>query len=50
MAIKRVCLFGGNANPVLAAEIVGTHKPEVRAKLKAWRESRAADVRAQTLP
>lgn len=41
---------GATNAAILAAEIVGTHQPEVRAKLKAWRESRAADVRAQTLP
>src|SRR5512135_737360 len=29
---------------ILAAEIVGTHRPEVREKLRAWRESRKADV------
>src|SRR5690606_37616054 len=41
---------GATNAAILAAEIVGTHKPEVRIKLRAWRESRAADVRAQTLP
>ena len=35
---------------VLAAEIVGTHRKDVREKLRAWRESRAADVRGQSLP
>ena len=34
----------------LAAEIVGTHKKEVREKLRAWRETRANDVRGQSLP
>ena len=41
---------GATNAAIFAAEIVGTHRPEIRAKLKAWRESRAADVRAQTLP
>jgi 5-(carboxyamino)imidazole ribonucleotide mutase len=41
---------GATNAAILAAEIVGTHKPEIRAKLRTWRESRAADVRAQTLP
>lgn len=41
---------GATNAAVLAAEIVGAHRPEVREKLRHWRESRAADVRAQTLP
>lgn len=41
---------GATNAAILAAEIVGTHRPEVREKLRAWRASRAADVRAQTLP
>lgn len=41
---------GATNAAILAAEIVGTHKAEVREKLRAWRASRAADVRAQTLP
>ena len=41
---------GATNAAILAAEIVGTHRPEVREKLRAWRTSRAADVRAQTLP
>lgn len=41
---------GASNAAILAAEIVGTHRPEVREKLRAWRASRAADVRAQTLP
>ena len=40
---------GATNAAILAAEIVGTHQPAIRAKLRAWRESRAADVRAQTL-
>lgn len=41
---------GATNAAILAAEIVGTHRPEVREKLRAWRASRAADVRGQTLP
>jgi 5-(carboxyamino)imidazole ribonucleotide mutase len=41
---------GATNAAILAAEIVGTHHAEVREKLRAWRASRAADVRAQTLP
>ena len=41
---------GATNAAILAAEIVGTHRPEVREKLRAWRASRAADVRSQTLP
>jgi 5-(carboxyamino)imidazole ribonucleotide mutase len=35
---------------ILAAEIVGTHRPEVREKLRAYRNGRTTDVLAQTLP
>ena len=41
---------GATHAAILAAEIVGSHRPEVREKLRAWRASRAADVRTQTLP
>jgi len=41
---------GATNAAVLAAEIVGAHHPEVREKLRAWRESRTRDVLAQTLP
>lgn len=41
---------GATNAAILAAEIVGTHQPEVREKLRSWRASRAADVLAQTLP
>ncbi|MBI3568957.1 MAG: 5-(carboxyamino)imidazole ribonucleotide mutase [Gemmatimonadetes bacterium] len=41
---------GATNAAILAAEIVGTHHPEVREKLRAWRESRKADVLKQTLP
>ena len=41
---------GATNAAILAAEIVGTHQPEVRERLRTWRNSRAADVRAQTLP
>ncbi len=41
----------GAANAgLLAAEIVGTHHPEVRERIRAWRAARAAAVRDQTLP
>lgn len=35
---------------ILAAEIVGTRVPEVRDRIRAWREKRTAAVREQTLP
>ena len=35
---------------ILAAEIVGAHHPEVREKLRAYRNGRTTDVLAQTLP
>ncbi len=41
---------GATNAAILAAQIVGSHRPEVREKLRVWRASRAADVRAQTLP
>jgi 5-(carboxyamino)imidazole ribonucleotide mutase len=41
---------GATNAAILAAEIVGAHRPEIREKLRAWRASRAADVRATTLP
>jgi 5-(carboxyamino)imidazole ribonucleotide mutase len=41
---------GATNAAILAAEIVGSHRPEVREKLRAWRASRAADVRSQSLP
>lgn len=41
---------GATNAAILAAEIVGSHRPEIREKLRAWRASRAADVRATTLP
>jgi 5-(carboxyamino)imidazole ribonucleotide mutase len=41
----------GAANAALfAAQILGAKRPEVRAKLKAWRDKRAAEVLAQTIP
>ncbi|MHB1313046.1 MAG: 5-(carboxyamino)imidazole ribonucleotide mutase [Gemmatimonadaceae bacterium] len=41
----------GAANAgILAAEIVGLLRPEVRERLRAWREKRAATVRDQQLP
>jgi len=41
---------GATNAAILAAEIVGSHRPEVREKLRTWRASRAADVRSSTLP
>jgi 5-(carboxyamino)imidazole ribonucleotide mutase len=41
---------GATNAAILAAEIVGAHRPEVREKLRAWRENRAQDVLSQTLP
>jgi len=35
---------------ILAAEIVGTHHPEVRERLRAWREARRDEVLGQVLP
>jgi len=35
---------------ILAAEIIGLARPEVRERLRAWRLSRAEQVRAQELP
>ena len=41
----------GAANAgILAAEIVGLLRPEVRERIRAWREKRAATVRDQKLP
>jgi phosphoribosylcarboxyaminoimidazole (NCAIR) mutase len=33
---------------LLAASIVANTRPEIRAKLRAWREARTADVLANT--
>jgi 5-(carboxyamino)imidazole ribonucleotide mutase len=35
---------------LLAAEIVGTQYPDVRDRLRAWRDARRAEVLQQTLP
>lgn len=41
----------GAANAgILAAEIVGLQRPEVRERIRAWRASRAALVREQQVP
>jgi 5-(carboxyamino)imidazole ribonucleotide mutase len=41
----------GAANAgILAAEIVGLVRPEVRERLRAWRDKRSAQVRDQKLP
>jgi 5-(carboxyamino)imidazole ribonucleotide mutase len=41
---------GATNAAILAAEIVGTRRPEIRERLRAWREARAQDVRSQVLP
>jgi 5-(carboxyamino)imidazole ribonucleotide mutase len=41
---------GATNAAILAAQIIGAARPDVREKLRAWRESRARDVLAQTLP
>ena len=41
---------GATNAAIFAAEIIGLQKPEIRDKLRAWRESRARDVLSQTLP
>ena len=41
---------GATNAAILAAEIVGLSHPEVRDRLRAWREQRRADVLGQTLP
>ena len=41
---------GATNAAILAAEIVGSHLPEVREKLRVWRANRAADVLAATRP
>jgi 5-(carboxyamino)imidazole ribonucleotide mutase len=41
---------GATNAAILAAEIIGLQRPEVRDKLRAWRESRARDILSQTLP
>ena len=40
----------GRLQPILGFGKVWREHPEVREKLRAWRESRARDVLAQTLP
>jgi 5-(carboxyamino)imidazole ribonucleotide mutase len=35
---------------ILAAEIVGTHRPDVRARLQVWRDGRRSEVLGQSLP
>jgi 5-(carboxyamino)imidazole ribonucleotide mutase len=41
---------GATNAAILAAQIIGAVHPDVREKLRAWRESRTRDVLAQTLP
>jgi 5-(carboxyamino)imidazole ribonucleotide mutase len=42
--------WGSTNAAIFAAQIVAVKHPEVREKLRTWRESRARDVLAQTLP
>ncbi|HEY2848726.1 MAG TPA: 5-(carboxyamino)imidazole ribonucleotide mutase [Gemmatimonadaceae bacterium] len=42
--------WGATNAAIFAAQIIAAAKPEVREKLRAWRESRARDVLSQTLP
>lgn len=42
--------WGATNAGVLAVQIIGTKRPELREKMKAWRAKRAKDVLAQTLP
>ena len=41
---------GATNAAILAAQIIGLHRPDVLDKLRAWRESRASDVLGQTIP
>lgn len=41
---------GATNAAIFAAEMIGAQRPEVREKLRAWRESRAKDILSQTLP
>lgn len=41
---------GAQNAAILATEIVGTHRPEVRERLRAWRAQRADAVRSAQLP
>ena len=41
---------GATNAAILAAQIIGAQRPEIRERLRAWRESRAKDVLTQTLP
>ncbi len=41
---------GATNAAILAAQIIGAARPEVREKLRAWREAKARDVLSQTLP
>lgn len=41
---------GATNAAILAAQIIGLQRPDVRGKLRAWRESRASDLLGQTIP
>ena len=41
---------GATNAAIFAAQLIGAKHPEVREKLRAWREGKARDVLAQTLP
>jgi 5-(carboxyamino)imidazole ribonucleotide mutase len=41
---------GATNAAILAAQIIGAKHPEVREKLRAWRENKAREVLSQTLP
>jgi len=42
--------WGATNAGVLAAQIIGTKRPELREKMRAWRAAKAKDVLAQTVP
>jgi 5-(carboxyamino)imidazole ribonucleotide mutase len=42
--------WGATNAGVLAVQIIGTKRPELRDKMREWRAKKAADVLSQTLP
>jgi 5-(carboxyamino)imidazole ribonucleotide mutase len=42
--------WGATNSAVLAVQIIATKRPELRDKMRAWREKKAKDVLAQTVP
>ena len=42
--------WGATNAGVLAVQIIATKRPELRDKMRAWREAKAKDILAQTLP